>query len=410
MSTLLSTPSIRKVVLSPNAISPTSVVTSSRPLLSLLLGEDSEGVFALCARHMTVNDDEDEEWALDPATLYPEYDTTMYAEVLVEQFLQSLGSCVLPHVLSLVDSLISTPQNQRSALAILEACLLAVPVSMIPHRQTVVETALNLASSPNVRVQYQSIQLLACLCIADPVEEEVPYSGIRQVYGARMLQCCAQLCQSKCTKVAAQSCLAIISYCRGGNGSENCPISPPKEWIVPHVGALLESFQAGPLAVDLTSNLDEGERTVLHRAIEAIACLAQASEKEFQPYYSGIMPGLKACATYGCEGVQLSSQCRNLYEVKKLRGAALEAATIVGAAVSSESIDMYAPDASEIMTIATTLLQSPTVEIIPMDQVLSACARIAAVMGERYVVFLPMVLPHILKRAGEKLDVSITVS
>jgi hypothetical protein len=140
--------------------------------------------------------------------------------------------------------------------------------------------------------------------------------------------------------------------------------------------------------------------------------LADSAGEEFVPFY-GIMAGLKSCATIGLEqqgGV--SGQVKNSFELKKLRGSALEAATIVGAAVSGpegENVEMYAQDASDIMTIATTLLISGSTAI-PMDQLLAACARIAAVMGARYVPFLPSVLPHILKRATEKLDVSITVS
>ena len=41
---------------------------------------------------------------------------------------------------------------------------------------------------------------------------------------------------------------------------------------------------------------------------------------------------------------------------------------------------------------------------------MAACARIAAVMGSQYVQFMPAVLPHILNRATEKLDISITDS
>jgi hypothetical protein len=190
-----------------------------------------------------------------------------------------------------------------------------------------------------------------------------------------------------------------------------------KELIVPFVGPLLEALQAGPLAVDVAnpSSISEGAMTVLNRAIDAVACLADASGEDFMPFY-GIMAGLKSCATFGLEkhdGIRVAAQVKNSFEVKKLRGSALEASTIVGAAVSgpeAENVEVYVQDASEIMTIATTLLNAGSTEIIPMDQLLAACARIAAVMGPRYVPFLPSVLPHILKRATEKLDISITVS
>jgi hypothetical protein len=94
-----------------------------------------------------------------------------------------------------------------------------------------------------------------------------------------------------------------------------------------------------------------------------------------------------------------------------LRGSAIEAATIVGQAVSGpdgENVSIYVADASEIVTIAATLLEGGDADIIPMDQLLAACARIAAVMGPKFVPFVPSILPHILRRATEKLEVSIT--
>ena len=47
---------------------------------------------------------------------------------------------------------------------------------------------------------------------------------------------------------------------------------------------------------------------------------------------------------------------------------------------------------------------------IPFDQLLAACARIATVMKERFVPFLPSVVPHMLKRASQEANVSVSVS
>lgn len=430
LSTICSVPPIKKMILQPNGVSP-NCVTECRPLLQFLIkgqdGEEQRGVFALCAQHIVNGVDCDEaEWAEDPASIYEdEWEgdrTASYAEWLLESFVEILGGVnALPHIFQLVDVLlVSTSwQTERAVLCILERCLAAAPVTFAPHVQATVETALRLASSASRRVQFQSLEVLGALCIANYVGEEVSKSQIvvREIYGDRILQCVATLAKSSCSKVASNACLSIVSYCRGGNGSENCLIPIDKELIVPFVEPLLEALQASPLAVDVSnpSSISEGSLTVLNRAIDAIACLADASGEDFMPFYS-IVIGLKKCATFGLEqdgGLRIAAQVRNSFEVKKLRGSALEAATIVGAAVSGpdgENIEAYAQDASDIMTIATTLLNSGNLEIVPMDQLLAACARIAAVMGLRYVPFLPSVLPHILKRATEKLDVSITVS
>jgi hypothetical protein len=427
MTTICSVPPIKKMILQPNGVSP-KCVTECRPLLQYLIkghdGEEQRGVFALCAEHIVNGVDVDqEEWAVDPASIYEDEwegdERALYAESLLEAFVEIFGGTnSLPHVFQLVNVLLSNPswQTERAVLSILERCLAAAPVTFAPHVAATVETALRLASSGSVRVQYQALQVLGALCIANYVGEEVSRSQIvvRENYGDRMLECIAALAKSSCSKVAVNACLAIVSYCRGGNGSDNCMVPIDKELVVPFVGPLLDALQAGPLAVDVTNpaSISEGSLTVLMRAIDAVACLADSAGEEFVPFY-GIMAGLKSCATIGLEqqgGV--SGQVKNSFEIKKLRGSALEAATIVGAAVSGpegENVEMYAQDASDIMTIATTLFNSGSTEI-PMDQLLAACARIAAVMGARYVPFLPSVLPHILKRATEKLDVSITVS
>ena len=67
------------------------------------------------------------------------------------------------------------------------------------------------------------------------------------------------------------------------------------------------------------------------------------------------------------------------------------------------------------MSIILPLLQNlaqkdDTAVIITQDQLLAASARIAVVMGKSYGPFVPSVLPHLLRRAKEETDVSITVS
>lgn len=431
LSTICSVPPIKKMILQPNGVSP-KCVTECRPMLQFLVkghdGDEQRGVFALCAEHIVNGVDPDQdEWIEDPASIYEnEWDedrTALHAESLLETFVEILGGVnALPHIFQLVDVLLANAswQSERAVLSILERCLAAAPVTFAPHVHATVEVALRLASSASARVQFQALQVLGALCIANYVGEEVSRGQIvvRENYGNRILECVAALAKSSCSKVASNACLAIVSYCRGGNGSENCMIPIDRELLVPFAGPLLEALQSGPLAVDISNpvSINKGLLTVLIRAIEAVACLADAVGEDFSPYY-GIMAGLKSCAMFGLEqregGIRVSSQVKDSFELKKLRGSALESATIVGAAVSgpeAENVDMYVHDASEIMTIATTLLNSGKTEIIPMDQLLAACARIAAVMRSRYVPFLPSVLPHILNRATEKLDVSITVS
>jgi len=427
MATITSVPQIKRSILKPIGKSPRCVMqgeSEKSPLLKFLIhGNDDnsnqKGVLYVCAELAIMGVDDDEQnWSDDPASLYATESSweddhaALHAESLLETFVSNLGgTSTLQSVFQLVDILLASPswQNQRAVLSILERCLAAAPVTFVPHVGATVDVALRLIQSSSKRVQYQALQLLGALCCANTVEsEEQPVATqpilVRENYGNKILEAIAHLIQSPCTKVASHACLTVVSYCRGGNGQGDCLIPIEKDLIVPFVGNLLEALKV-PLSVDMSQqDVSEGSLTVLIRAIGAIACLADASGEAFLPHY-GIMEGLKATM----------KTCPNArtHEMAMLRGAAIEAASIVGQAVAGpegENVSLYANDASEIMEFATSLLSSGQTDVVPMDQLFAACGRIAAVMGRQYVQFMPSILPHILKRATEKVEVSITDS
>ena len=428
---------------SPRCVGEQQVGQEKSPLLQFLIqgndntaatgGGDQKGVLYICAE-LAVNgvDDDEEGWSTEPALVYDTESTweddqvALHAESLLESFVENLGGAsTLPSVFQLVEILLATPswKNQRAVLSMLERCLAAAPVTFVPHVPATVDAALRLIQSSSARVQYQALQLLGSLCCANSVEADGSANVqkqqilVRENYGGAILEAVSHLIKSHCTKVASHACLTVVSYCRGGNGSENCMVPIDKGLIVPYVGNLLDALRSGPLSVDISnpSSITEGSLTILIRAIGAVACVADAVGEEFMPHYS-IINGVTACALFGLEkaegqGIKLTPNMKNTHEVSMLRGSAIEAASIIGQAVSGpngENVSTYVNDASEIMNIATTLLNSGNTELIPMDQLLAACARIAAVMGSQYVQFMPSVLPHILQRATDKLEVSIT--
>ena len=428
LATITNVPQIKRMILKPSSKSPKCVMQGGgdgkSPMLKFLIqgndeSSDQKGVLYVCAElAITGVDDDEENWAEDPASVYDteaswedDY-AALHAESLLESFVENLGgAATLQPIFQLVDILLGSPswQNQRAVLSILERCLAAAPATFIPHIGSTVDVTLRLIKSSSNRVQYQALQLLGALCYANTVESEdhpMPSQPIlvRENYGDKILEAAAHLIQSPCTKVASHACLTVVSYCRGGNGQPDCMIPLEKNLILSYVGSLLEALKV-PLSVDMSQQgLNEGKLTVLIRAIGAIACLADASGEEFLPHY-GIMVGLKATMK-ACPNVRT-------HELSVLRGAAIEAASIVGQSTSGpdgENASLYAKDASEIMEFATSLLNSEQTDIVPMDQLFAACARIAAVMKSQYVPFMPSILPHILKRATEKLEVSITDS
>ena len=423
LATCICVPQIKRLVLKPFGASPRCVMQGGgderSPLLKFLINGnddsvDQKGVLCVCAElAITGVDDDEEDWSNDPASVYEigssweEDQTALYAESLLETFIENLGGAsTLQPIFQLVDILLASSswQNQRAVLSILERCLAAAPVSFAPHVASTVDVALRLIQSPSKRVQYQALQLLGALCCANTVgnDEQRATILVREHYGNIMLEAIAQLIQSPCTKVASQACLTVVSYCRGGNGQADCMIPIEQDLIVPFVGSLLEALKLPLSSVDITQNgVNEGSLTVLIRAIGATACLADASGETFLPHYT-IMNGMKATMK-ACPNIRT-------HEMALLRGSAIEAASIVGQAVAGpegKNLPIYANDASEIMEFATSLLRLGQTEVVPMDQLFAACARIAAVMGSQYVPFIPSVLPHILNKATEKLEVSI---
>jgi hypothetical protein len=331
-------------------------------------------VLPLCAQLLAegMQDENVQEWASEPATLVEagmdnDSDQFLFAESLAEAFLQHLKnalSVALPLVQQLLES--QDWKHASAGLALLECALTAAPVSLAPHIPVVVQAASSLATSTNVRVQWQAIRLLGALCETSSSIEASPQVVLERLAGAL---------GSPCTKVSAMACLGLVSNCRAGDDSS--------QQILPFLPDLLAALVQGPLSLDGT---DTGSVTVRVRAMGATACLAESVGDAFSSYYPTIMPGLLASA-------QLP--------MVELAGAAVEAATIVGQAVGKE---LFQADAQRLLSWILPALQTETPSL---EQLLMACARIASVLAEDFLPYVDSVLPHLLRRAQAPPDVSI---
>lgn len=320
------------------------------------------------------------------------------------------GSQSIPIVLGFVDVLLKSSEWQKlkAALTILEACLTTSPHAFSVHVPVAIEAALNFCSHPCVRVQHQAIQLIGSLCEFDGVAK----GGVelRKDYGQRILQSLAQLLTSKCSKVICHACLSIVSFCRGGKSEEKDGSSIKKSYIVPYLGDVLQAIACGPLSLDVMSNI-----VVYIRAFASIACLADVAGSDFASFYENVIPGLMQCVSFGLQydqnGTVLNSSATT-HEVVSLRGAAIEAVTIVGQAIGSDD-DRFKPEAQKIMNIVAAAIQyrstnNNTQNLIPQDQLLAAAARIASILEDAYTPFVPIILPSLLEVAKEEASVSIT--
>jgi len=154
---------------------------------------------------------------------------------------------------------------------------------------------------------------------------------------------------------------------------------------------ILQALVAGPLA-----GCDVGVKV---RAVGAVACLAQVAGPTFAKFYSNVMPGL----------LQLVNQSNSSFASQQLAGSSLEAATIIGQSLGDDQSHLFQQDAHQIMHQAIPILQQRQGSVIPMDQLLAACARIASVLGEAYIPYVDAVLPRLLERAADPADVEFSV-
>lgn len=336
-------------------------------------------------------------------------DISNFAEMILYSFLQNGGggSQSLPAILSIVERLLQSSrwQELRAGLIIIDACLTTSPHSFSSHIPVAIEAALSFCNHECVRVQYQAIELLGSLCQHDSMSAAESQSKcIRQEHGRRILQSLAQLLMSNCPKVVCHACLGIVSFCRAGNGKENAGLSIDKSLLLPYLGDLLNAIAAGPLLKDITSNV-----VVYIRAFASVACLADVAGSDFATFYERIIKGLMDCVSFGLfidtNGV-IKSSGQNSHESVSLRGAAIEAATIVGQSIGDED-DRFHPEAETIMNMVIPLLNQKST-FVPQDQLLSAAARISAIIGAAYNPYVPSVLPFLLEIANEETDVAIT--
>lgn len=387
------------------------------------------GVIQICAESIVKGVDEDvDAWAQSKVGLYEDFahseddDVAIFAQELLEDFLRSVGaSKCLSSVLEIVQSLLNVNQWQasRGALCILEVCMVSAPHSFSRHIPVALETALRFSSPEEcVRVQFQAIQLLVALCGVDKIEsetltfgEQINEVGLRNQYGHKILSTLVKSMQCHCTKVVGHACFALSTYCRGGNKNEdNEPEHMALQSLIrPYLRDLLMAITSGPLSLDVSKNT-----LVFIRAFDAISSLACVAKDSFFEFYPIIMPGLRECAEYGIrkglDGNYIDESCTE--EIAVMRGAAIETASIVGHAIGGAD-GLFNHDANYFMNLILSMLTrraaaSDAPMMIPEDQLMTASARIASVIKDDYIPFLPKIVPHLIVTLKEADDITIT--
>lgn len=367
-----------------------------RILPHTLAQEIADAAIPVCAKIMAEGIDVESiyEWTTEPATLVDDgmehdNDDVLFAEGLIESFLQNLAGPALVVAMPLVQRLLQgSPTNDwrhaRAACSILESALVTAPVSLSDHVPEIVRMASSLAetsssggTTANPWVQYQAIRLLGALCET--------HSSVREMYGQIILERLAAAFASPISKVSSMACLGLVSYCRGGSNDLDAA-----QCLTPFLPHLLQGLLHGPLSL---AGSDTGTVTVRVRAMGATACLAEASGVDFAPFYGHVMPGLLA-----------STQIPQV----DIAAAALQCVTMVGQAVGK---DEFNGDARQVLSWIIPLLkvshQTSTSPTFAIEELLVACARIAAVLEEDFAPYVDAILPSLYELAQEPPDVSV---
>jgi len=362
------------------------------------------GVFFNVSVQHLVNgmDDDVEAWMSDALSLeslhYDGDDMANFAGEVIYTALEAIANRGLAYLYPAgIASLLAPTASWKDQCAGL--CLLSIVLSTCSEcgdaerdssAQGLFQAALQLYSVDHPRVKFSVLALIGEMCIADNDSR-----NIRRSHAGVMLEVIANAFTSSLNKLTCCACLALVSFCRAGNGTEDCADDSVNELcaetLTPHTQWILKPLMEGPLRSNNT--------VLLIRSIGAVACVASAIGKDFISYYPHVMPGLLTCATGEQNDVML-------------RGCALEAATIVGQAVGKDC-QLFQPDATTIMTIAQPLLNQIKAGdddnlCMPRDEVLNSCARVASVMGEEFAPFLPLLLELLIQKTQEKPNVSIS--
>jgi hypothetical protein len=369
-------------------------------------------------------------WNEDPLTfhgdssVYEPDDQSAAAAECFEAFVHDLKTKkTFPTILPLIQQMVSSADwtMQKSGLEALVRVSSASPVSFTVHRDATVTMALTALDSANVRVQYQAMQLLGCLCNKTG---EADAKSIQSTHGNAIASKLGPLISSPCLKVSDAACAVLISFCRGSSNDSVIESSQ----IQPMLPTLLGAISTGVLA-RMSQCEEEGVCVLAVGGINALACVADASKEHFAAYYSAYMPGLMSCMTMNLDQATGNTLSRNLEDngASNVRGAAMEAATIVGASVGGKDFPQFVTDAGQMMQLIMSLLSTANKHAqaerdaaaanasytapalaISMDKIQRSAARISGMMEEAFSQFMPAILPHLLRQAKQKNEMAVS--
>lgn len=330
------------------------------------------GVVPLAFNMMLETDEDDDEFSRGKYSEELLDEDSLLGEEAIERLASTLGGrSICDTVLSCITqfSTSSSWQHRRAAIAglqrLADGCSDYFKKHVFSKSLPYVLQACNDASS--VRVQYQAIECVARF--ADLFPSEVPL--LVNTFVPHLTAIIGN--NATCPRVRGHATSAMISIIKLDECSGDV--------LAPHMQLLLQA---------LVVCLQNASVEVQPPCLTLLGRVAEAAGQAFTPYYPSFMPSVKS--------ILLSSVAP---ELATLRGKAMECAAYMGGAVD---LNMFAPDAVEILALFTSFLQSDANNDITFEYILPACAKMSKAVGAHFEPYLPFVMNCLMASINEPIQ------
>ena len=340
-------------------------------------------VISICMKMMTEIEDKQEWYSTDSVVSTEgggeeeddDYSNADAGQGAIDRIALALGGkTVLPAASQLVQQFLQQGDDWRyrhAAVMTINQIGEGCRKQMESQLGEVLNLVLGRFSDPHPRVRWAAIN-----CVG---QMSTDFGGVLQrKYHAMVVPALVSAMDDSCHRVRSHAAAALINFCDEASASA----------VTPYLDALVAKLMA---------LLNSNSRLAQEQAMTAVAAVAGCVDTAFEKYYESFMPPLKGLLRQSTGGDK---------RMRLMRGKTMECITLIGVAVGG---DRFGADADEVMQILVENQRSMQFE--PDDPqigyMMQAYARICKSLGERFVPYLPYVMPALCETASHKPDIQV---
>lgn len=319
-----------------------------------------------------IDDDDAEEWNASDDMDPEESDLNHVAgEQCMDRLANKLGGqTILAPTFSWLPRMMTSGawRDRHAALMAISAISEGCRDLMVGELNKVLELVVPALQDPHPRVRWAGCNALG--------QMSTDFAGtMQESYHQIVLPAIIPVLDSPEPRVQAHAAAALVNFCEE---AEKTILEPYLDQLLTHLFQLLQS----------------PKRYVQEQALSTIATIADSAEAAFSKYYDTLMPLLFSVL-----------QQENTKELRLLRAKAMECATLIALAVGKERLGA---DAMNLVQLLATIQQSIVDADDPQAQYLMHCwGRMARVLGNDFLPFLPSVMPPLMELASAKADIQL---